>query len=78
MEIQHIELHQNEGHFDLSLEMIETEKTISACLRYKSDIFKRETIKKMTENYLVLLEEVTTDSGLKISKLSPPLVKRKK
>jgi hypothetical protein len=77
MKTKPIELKQNEGHFDLSLEMIETENNISSCLRYKTDIFKHKTIKSMVKHYLTLLKETTSDSGFKISKLSSPTQTKK-
>ena len=49
---------QQEGDFDLSLEMIEGEAELSLHLSYNSDLFNEKTIIRFIEHYIKLAQEI--------------------
>lgn len=58
-EIKHIQ-------YDLSLELHEKGGTIKGVLEYNSDLFKAETIHRMVDHYLSILEHASLDPDQKI------------
>nr|VFJ49400.1 MAG: HAD-superfamily phosphatase, subfamily IIIC/FkbH-like domain-containing protein/thioester reductase domain-containing protein [Candidatus Kentron sp. FW] len=62
--------------FDLALEMIEGNQSLSGALKYNTDLFDAETIVDMVENFRALLEGIADDpvqrvSGLPLSRGVP-------
>ncbi len=60
---------QEEGQFDLSLDMLESEHAILGTIKYNTDLFDRSTIERLREHYLMLLAGVVVDPGRRISDL---------
>jgi amino acid adenylation domain-containing protein len=57
------------AHFDLTLEMAETEQGLTATFVYNTDLFDRGTIARMLENFQTLLEAVVDDPAQRLSDL---------
>ncbi len=65
---------QQEGQFDLTLEFVDTGRTLEGVLKYYTDLFEESTVRKMCEQYVHILERIAdnphstlSDIGLKIS-----------
>src|ERR1051325_12040456 len=56
--------------FDLSLNIEEFEEGIFGRLRYNTDLFKAETIRRMAGHYLTLLESIVEDVERSIALLT--------
>ncbi len=69
LELETFEIGQQEGLFDLSLDIIETKESLVATFMYSTDLFKDATIKRMVEHFQMLLEGITEDASLFIPKL---------
>ena len=54
-------IHQQEGQFDLSLQMTEFEEMLPADIKYNTDIFDASTIQRMIGHFRVLLEGIVTN-----------------
>ena len=70
LHIEPIALTQQEGQFELALELSDTGgQTITGDIRYDSDVFAAGTIALLVENYLRLLNEVTKDPDQPVSSI---------
>ncbi|MCP4162574.1 MAG: amino acid adenylation domain-containing protein, partial [Deltaproteobacteria bacterium] len=67
LEIEEYEIHSGMSPFDLRLQLTEKDNIISGALDYNSSIFTKETVERMVENFLVLLDSAVHDIGLRIS-----------
>jgi amino acid adenylation domain-containing protein len=61
---------QQEGQFDLSLEMIEAQGSLSGNLRYNTDLFDGQTIERMVGHFQQLLESIVLNPDLPVSDLT--------
>ncbi len=60
---------QEEGQFELVLEIIDTGELLSCSLRYQTDIFLRETIERIQQSFCVLVEQILAAPETSISLL---------
>jgi len=60
---------QQEGQFDLTLEMIETKQSLSGAFSYNRDLFDADTIVRMIGHFQSLLEGIVTEPETRISQL---------
>jgi amino acid adenylation domain-containing protein len=58
MELAPFVVPQQEGQFDLSLEMAEGEQSLFGFLKYNSDLFRPETIADLSRSFCTILESV--------------------
>jgi amino acid adenylation domain-containing protein/non-ribosomal peptide synthase protein (TIGR01720 family) len=56
--VEPFELHQQEGQFDLTLEMIEAEGSLRGLFKYSTDLFERETISCMADHFRNILQAI--------------------
>ena len=63
-------LGQQEGQFDLSLEMMEGHDTLSGFFKYNTDLFDAETVRRMAGHFQVLLRGVLEQPRRRLSALS--------
>ena len=68
LSLRFLELDTGTAKFDLSLAMIEGEESLSAVLEYNTDLFDAATISRMLDHFVRLLEGVTADPELPISR----------
>lgn len=61
LEVHPFELHQQEGQFDLTLEMFETNDSFLGTLKYDVDLFDAATAQRMGRRFLRLAEAVVDD-----------------
>jgi amino acid adenylation domain-containing protein len=57
------------AQFDLTLHLYEETEGYSGRFEYCSDLFEAQTIRRLSGNFLTLLEEIIRDPGRRISKL---------
>ncbi len=69
LEFETFEIEQQEGLFDLTLDVIETKESLIATFMYNTDLFKEATIKRMIGHFQVLLEGIVANVALPIPKL---------
>ena len=62
-------LAQQEGQFDLTLEMLEARQSLSGAFRYNTDLFDAGTIERMVGHFQCLLEGIVEEPKIKISRL---------
>ncbi|MDM8557743.1 amino acid adenylation domain-containing protein [Candidatus Parabeggiatoa sp. HSG14] len=55
IELEPFEIKQQEGQFDLDLEMIETKNTLAGIFKYNTDLFEQATIERMSDHFQTLL-----------------------
>ncbi|WP_420592094.1 amino acid adenylation domain-containing protein [Bacterioplanoides sp.] len=60
---------QQEGQFDLTLEMAETEESVRGVFKYNTDLFSRQTIEVMVGVFTKLLNQMLESAHLSISSL---------
>ncbi|MCP4696574.1 MAG: AMP-binding protein, partial [Gammaproteobacteria bacterium] len=60
---------QQEGQFDLVLEMAEKGGGLSGALKYNTDLFEADTMARMAGHFRVLLEAAAADSRTRVSEL---------
>ncbi|WP_434047936.1 MULTISPECIES: amino acid adenylation domain-containing protein [Sorangium] len=72
LELTSFPMAQQEGQFDLTLEMMEIGSSLSGSLKYNADLFDEATIARMILHFQVLLEGVTDRPDLGVSEY--PLV----
>ncbi len=78
-------VHQQEGQYDMTLEIIDTEKYLFSVLKYCTDIFTSETAYRIVSDYRLILSRILEHPDEKVSvfvsqsdnfKTSPPPVKK--
>jgi len=70
LELEPFGLSQQEGQFDLSLELAEGQGSFFGLFKYNTDLFDDATIGRMAGHYRTLLEGVAADPGKRVSELS--------
>lgn len=69
MPIKPYPLNQQEGQFDLTLELIEKENDVRGVLKYDSELFTFESVSWFSSTYNAILAEVTASPDISISEL---------
>ncbi|MDJ0596984.1 MAG: amino acid adenylation domain-containing protein, partial [Pleurocapsa sp. MO_226.B13] len=67
--LEPFEMPQQEGQFDLTLEIAETSSFLFGNLKYNADLFHEETIARMASHLQTLLEGIVTNPEQKIAEL---------
>lgn len=69
LELEPFEIAQQEGQFDLTLEMVEVEESLFGVLKYNTDLFNATTIARMQGHFQTLLEAIATNPEQHLSDL---------
>ena len=69
-----LDMEEGISNFDLSLSMKKSEEGLKGLMRYKTNLFKDETITRMLENFQKLLKDIVANPDMRISEL-PKLAK---
>ena len=67
--LESYEIPQQEGQFDLMLELFEGENIFPGLIKYNSNIFSKERIRRMCIHFRTLLESIADNPGKNISRL---------
>ncbi len=70
LNLEHFKIPQQEGQFELDLEIFDNNESFGGSLRYNTDLFEATTIERMVGHFQTLLEWLVTNPLEKISKLS--------
>ncbi|HET6978727.1 MAG TPA: amino acid adenylation domain-containing protein [Pyrinomonadaceae bacterium] len=62
-----MQTYSTRGQYDLTLRIIETPFYVTANLEYNSDLFKADTINRILEDYLLLLEQIVANPELRLT-----------
>ncbi|MCP4261667.1 MAG: amino acid adenylation domain-containing protein [Planctomycetes bacterium] len=69
LEVKPFVIPQQEGQFDVTLEIIELENSLSGHFKYNTDLFNEETIKRMAGHFEVLLRGIVQNPAQQITAL---------
>ncbi|TCP66053.1 amino acid adenylation domain-containing protein [Baia soyae] len=69
-EIEQIDTQSTTSKFDLSLYIHPSEEAVSGMFEYNSDLFDDQTIKRMTEHFLLLLERMVDSPDQEVEGIS--------
>ncbi len=69
LKLQPFEIPQQEGQFDLDLEMKEGISSLVGTFKYNTDLFNHQTIVRMADHFKTLLEEIVVNPQQKIGVL---------
>src|SRR5690606_468645 len=69
LKVEGFPIPNQEGQFDLALEIIQAGSLTLAVIRYDSDLFDRATVERMAGHYRTLLEAAVQDPATPISRL---------
>src|SRR5262249_51211453 len=68
-QIEALSFEQNDAQFDLSLQMAETPQGLAVAVQYNTDLFDRDTIRRLLARWEVLLEGVVARPESPLSEL---------
>jgi len=68
--VKNIDIPLNEGQADLSIEMVETQKSLRGHLKYNSDLFEPTTAARFLSHFTTLLESIAANPDQCIDDLS--------
>jgi non-ribosomal peptide synthetase component F len=69
LELEFFEIPQQEGQFDLALEIIESKGSLYGTLKYNMDLFDNKTIVRIAGDFKTLLKMIVAKPELNISEL---------
>jgi amino acid adenylation domain-containing protein/non-ribosomal peptide synthase protein (TIGR01720 family) len=69
LELESFEIPQQEGQFDLTLEMVELDESLFGVFKYNSDLFDAATIARMQGHFQTLLEAIATNPDRRLGVL---------
>ena len=64
-------LAQQEGQFDLSMEMVEAKGALHGVIKYNTDLFDASTVEEMEAHFQALLDEILLFPDKPVSELAP-------
>jgi amino acid adenylation domain-containing protein len=67
LKLEPFEIPQQEGQFDLTLEMIEAGESLFGVFKYNTDLFEADTITRMAGHFQTLLEAIVTNPQQRVS-----------
>jgi amino acid adenylation domain-containing protein len=67
LKLEPFEIPQQEGQFDLTLEMIEAGESLFGVFKYNTDLFEADTITRMSGHFQTLLEAIVTNPHQPVS-----------
>jgi amino acid adenylation domain-containing protein len=67
LKLEPFEIPQQEGQFDLTLEMIEAGESLFGVFKYNTDLFEADTITRMSGHFHTLLEAIVTNPQQPVS-----------
>jgi amino acid adenylation domain-containing protein len=70
MQLEPYFIPQEEGQFELSLEVIDTGETLLCTLRYHKDLFRLETAEQLQKSFQILLASILENPSVSVTALS--------
>ncbi len=75
LRLEQYSMPQQEGQFDLSLELVELDGRLNGSFKYRSDLFETSTIERMSRHWAHLIEAIIANPDAQITSLpflAPP------
>ena len=69
LRMEHFEIPQMEGQFDLTLEMVEAADRLRCVFKYSTDLFDVQTIRRMSGHFQTALDGILAAPGRRVSEL---------
>lgn len=69
MQVEAYPMHQQEGQFDLVMQIAEAGDTLPGAIKYSTDLFDAATIERMSQHFEALLESILANPASRISEL---------
>jgi amino acid adenylation domain-containing protein len=69
LEVEYFDLPQQEGQFDLELEMLEAGSVFLGSFKYNTDLFEASTIERLARHFARLVESVLDEPEQRVGKL---------
>ncbi|MGA1791931.1 MAG: condensation domain-containing protein [bacterium] len=69
LELKAFEFPQQEGPFDLALEMMDMKEILYMTFRYNTNLYNQNSIEQLTEHFLTLLKAIVTDPFQRLSEM---------
>lgn len=69
LQITPYDIHNGTSKFDILLNVFEEPEGLNVRIEYSSDLFDQETVERMLDHYLVLLEDIVAHPGRQVSEL---------
>ncbi|MDY7022738.1 MAG: amino acid adenylation domain-containing protein, partial [Cyanobacteriota bacterium] len=69
LELESFQLEQQEGQFDLTLEIVETQDSLIGVLKYSTDLFNADTIERMAGHFQTLLNSAIANPQVRVTEL---------
>ena len=70
LRLEHYFLPQQEGQFDLTLEMVQANGACHGLFKYNTDLWHADTIGRMTQHFCTLLHSIIKEPGQLLSRLT--------
>ena len=70
LKFEPFQMAQEEGQFDLSLEVVEASRSLPGVFKYNTDLFEPGTIDRMSDHFQNLLAEIVANPDKPVSRLS--------
>jgi amino acid adenylation domain-containing protein/non-ribosomal peptide synthase protein (TIGR01720 family) len=70
MRLEHYLLPQQEGQFDLTLEMVHAHGACHGLLKYNSDLWHADTIARMAQHFRTLLRSIAAQPATRVNRLA--------
>ncbi|MCU4825279.1 amino acid adenylation domain-containing protein, partial [Bacillus cereus] len=64
-----VDIELNSSKFDLSLYITELEEGLHAQFEYSTELFKKDSIERLSEHFLAILEKITESSNIKLAEI---------
>jgi amino acid adenylation domain-containing protein len=69
LDFESFPISQQEGQFDMSIEMTGSGESLKGVFKYNRDLFDHATIERMANHFLLLLERIVTHPGQQVSQI---------
>ncbi|GAA0193997.1 hypothetical protein GCM10009122_57140 [Fulvivirga kasyanovii] len=70
LKLKSFEMLSQEGQFDLELELMEGLRSVRGKFMFDADLFHQSTVEQMSQHFIALLEQISSDPGCNIGELS--------
>jgi amino acid adenylation domain-containing protein len=67
--LEYYEVAQQEGQFDLTLNLVEGKEEVFGTIKYNTDLYDRDRIQRMAGHYCALLGGIAADPGCPVTKV---------
>jgi non-ribosomal peptide synthetase component F len=70
LQLDHFPLSQQEGQFDLNLDMMTVDGALYGAFKYRTDLFNPETLVNLERHFINLLQDIVQNPHEVVSKLA--------